>query len=446
MIKLIIFDLDGVLIESKDIHFKALNEALVDFEEQPITYEEHISIYDGLPTKKKLEIKKININKIKDINNRKQKYTRELLFKNINKNEKFITLFKRLKEEKYKICIASNSIRDTVKTIVDNLGISSYVDYIMSNEDVNNGKPNAEIYLKCMICCGVNPQETLIIEDSYIGRQGAYNSGALLCAVKNPEEVTYENIMKSNKNNKQKWKGNNMNILIPMAGEGSRFAKIGYTFPKPLIEIKGKPMIQVIVENLNIEGQYIFIVRTEHYEKYNLKYMLEMIAPECKIITVDSLTEGAACTTLLAKEYINNNEQLILANSDQWIKWDSSDFMYKMQGDYVDGGIVTFKNMHPKWSYAKEKNGYVIEVAEKKPISNDATVGIYFWKKGSDYIKYAEQMIQKNIRVNNEFYVAPVFNQAIIDNKKIKIYSIDTMCGLGTPEDLDNFIKMDINI
>ena len=130
-----------------------------------------------------------------------------------------------------------------------------------------------------------------------------------------------------------------------------------------------------------------------------------------------------------------------MANSDQFVEWSSSDFLYSAQTQDIDGSILTFKSTHPKWSYVKiDANGFVTEVAEKNPISDIATVGIYFWKKGSDYVKYAEQMIQKNIRYNNEFYVCPVFNQAIEDSKKIKTFSIEKMWGLGTPEDLLYFI------
>jgi dTDP-glucose pyrophosphorylase len=227
-----------------------------------------------------------------------------------------------------------------------------------------------------------------------------------------------------------------------MAGAGSRFEQAGYTFPKPLIDINGKPMIQVVVDNINIEANYIFVVRKEHRNKYNLDSLLNLIAPNCKIVEVDKITEGAACTTLLAKQFINNNNPLLMANSDQFVEWDSNEFMYKMIEQKVDCGILSFKSTHPKWSFVKiDESGYATEVAEKKPISDIATVGIYYWNKGSDYVKYAEQMINKNIRVNNEFYVCPVFNEAIKDHKKIKTFNIKKMLGLGTPEDLQYFLK-----
>ena len=201
-------------------------------------------------------------------------------------------------------------------------------------------------------------------------------------------------------------------------------------------------MIQLVIESLGLKGNFIFIVRKEHLEKYNLKSLLNILAPNCKIIPIDKLTEGAACTVLLAENLINNNKPLIISNSDQFIEWNPSNTMYNFLTKKIDGGILTFDAIHPKWSYAKiNKDENVTEVAEKKVISNHATVGVYYWKKGNDFVKYAKRMIEKNLRVNNEFYVCPVFNEAIKDKKIIKIHNVKSMWGLGTPEDLDYFLK-----
>jgi dTDP-glucose pyrophosphorylase len=303
-----------------------------------------------------------------------------------------------------------------------------------------------------MIKAEANPDETVIIEDSHIGRKAAISSGGHLCAVKDSHDLTYEKIqdtiLRAQKQSsiKPKWQGGKMNVLIPMAGAGSRFEQAGYTFPKPLIDVNGKPMIQRVVDNLNIDARHIFIVQKSHYEKYALKHMLNLIAPNCEIVQVEGMTEGAACTTLLAKEFIDNNEPLVLANSDQYVEWDSNQFMYSAMADDIDGSILTFEATHPKWSYARlNDDGFVTEVAEKKPISKHATVGVYFWRRGSDYVRSAESMIQKNIRVNNEFYVCPVYNEALLDGARVKTFHIDKMWGLGTPEDLDVFLKHEIN-
>ena len=232
-----------------------------------------------------------------------------------------------------------------------------------------------------------------------------------------------------------------MKIVVPMAGAGSRFETAGYTFPKPLIEVRGEPMIAKVVKNLNLQGQYIFLVQKTHYEKYNLQSLLTLIAPNCKIVQIDGLTEGAACTVLRAKAHINNNEPLIIANSDQYIKWNSLETISSFNAKDNDGGILSFTSVHPKHSFARvDSDGYVIEVSEKNPISNNATVGIYHWSKGSDFVRYAEQMISKNIRTNNEFYICPVYNEAIRDGKKIKLSAVDEMWGMGTPEELNNFL------
>ena len=454
MIKLIIFDLDGVLVDSKKLHFDALDKALsLISEEYRISYQDHLTSYDGLSTNKKLkmlcETKDFPRDEIDNTWKAKQKITLKII-DDFTVDKRIQNIFKQLKLEGFTIACATNSIRETAKLQLIRKGFMEYIDFLYSNQDVNNPKPNAEIYMRCMIKAGVSPDETVIIEDSHIGRKGAIRSGGVLCAVENPDDLSYNKIKKTisnaHKNTKKpKWSSDKMNVLIPMAGAGSRFEQAGYTFPKPLIDVNGKPMIQRVVENINIDATHIFIDQKSHYEKYSLQHTLNLISPGCKIVQVDGVTEGAACTTLLAKEYINNDNPLVLANSDQYVDWDSSQYMYSCMTDDIDGSILTFNSTHPKWSYAKTNDqGFVIEVAEKKPISENATVGIYFWKKGKDYVKCAESMIEKNIRVNNEFYVCPVYNEAILKHAKIKTFHIEKMWGLGTPEDLDTFLKHDI--
>ena len=449
MIKLIIFDLDGVLVDAKKIHYNTLNQALSEIDSKFIISEaEHLSIYDGLKTNQKLDLLTKNKNLDKkyhdQIWNTKQKLTIEAISK-LEKDTNLINLFSSLRNKGYKLACCSNSIRRSVLVMLSKIGLIEYMDLILSNEDVKNAKPHPEIYWKAMSMMDVLPEQTLIVEDSPTGLLAANRSRANILRVDNPNDLTEEKINSKlliNKMNTPKWQGNKLNVLIPMAGAGSRFQQAGYTFPKPLIDVKGKPMIQTVVENLNVEANFIFVVQKEHREKYNLDALLNLITPNCKVVEVNSLTEGAACTTLLAKEHINNDAPLLMANSDQFAEWDSNEFMYKMAEQNVDAGILSFKSTHPKWSFAKVNEfGYVTEVAEKKPISDIATVGIYYWAKGSDYVKYAEQMISKNIRVNNEFYVCPVFNEAIKDNKKIKTFNIEKMWGLGTPEDLNHYLK-----
>lgn len=238
-----------------------------------------------------------------------------------------------------------------------------------------------------------------------------------------------------------------MNIVVPMAGRGSRFAKSGYEMPKPLIDVYGHPMIEYVTKNIkpNCEHQFIYICQEEHLKKYNLAKMLDDISPGCVILSVNHITEGAACTVLLAEKYIDNDDSLMIANSDQYVDTDINTYIASLLDN--DGLIMTMPANDPKWSYIKfNENGYVTLVREKEVISNEATVGIYNFKHGSDFVKYAHQMIDKNIRINNEFYVAPVYNEMIESGKRIVYNDVGAkMYGLGIPEDLNYFMKQELS-
>jgi dTDP-glucose pyrophosphorylase len=238
-----------------------------------------------------------------------------------------------------------------------------------------------------------------------------------------------------------------LNIVIPMAGEGSRFRQAGYAKPKPFIDVMGKPMIKWVMENLDVPGaHFILIARKEHVNaEQELAEALKKEFP-VTIITVDQLTEGTVCTVLFARKYINNNVPLLIANSDQWVEFSLEGMLRDAHQNKWDGSILTFTDteMNPKWSFAKvNKKGEVIEVKEKVAISDKATVGIYFFGKGSDFVDAAIDMIVHNERVNNEFYTCPVYNWAIKNDLRIGIYDIpaSAMHGLGTPEDLDSFLS-----
>lgn len=238
-----------------------------------------------------------------------------------------------------------------------------------------------------------------------------------------------------------------LNIVVPMAGRGSRFAQAGYINPKPLIDIFGHPMIEYVTKNIapKCEHRFIYICQEEHLVKYDLEKQLRKMSPTCEIVTVDHITEGAACTVLLAEKFIDNHNPLMIANSDQFVDTDINKYVDAMGN--ADGLIMTMPADDPKWSFIKyDDQGYVTMVREKEVISNEATVGIYNYAHGTDFVKYAHQMITKDIRVNNEFYVAPVYNEMIEDGKKIVYNNVGAnMYGLGVPEDLNYFMEQDIS-
>jgi len=236
-----------------------------------------------------------------------------------------------------------------------------------------------------------------------------------------------------------------LNIVIPMAGRGSRFADAGYRMPKPLIDICGHPMIELVTNNIRpkCEHRFIYICQKEHINKFDLDKKLEEMSPGCVVIPITYITEGAACTVLLAEDYINNENPLMIANSDQFVDTGIDAYLGSM-GDY-DGLIMTMPANHPKWSYIKYDGEMVTLVREKEVISDQATVGIYNYAHGKSFVLYAHQMIEKDIRVNGEFYVAPVYNEMIEAGLKITYCDVgEKMHGLGTPEDLNEFLKLDL--
>ena len=231
----------------------------------------------------------------------------------------------------------------------------------------------------------------------------------------------------------------NLNVVIPMAGAGSRFAEKGFTVPKPLITFRGKTMIEHVVDNLNIDAKYTFIVQQEHLDKFDAGRILRNIVPNCNIVPLSGVTDGAARSLLQAKDIINNIDPLFIVNSDNLIEWGNIGIMKSFEDK--DGGIILIKADGPKWSYAAtDENDFATEIAEKIQISTNATTRHYYWRKGSDFLKCAEEMIRRDIRFNNEFYIAPVYNIGIENGLKIYTRHAQKFWSVGTPEDLDYYL------
>jgi dTDP-glucose pyrophosphorylase len=243
-----------------------------------------------------------------------------------------------------------------------------------------------------------------------------------------------------------------LNIVIPMAGAGSRFAKSGYKDPKPLIPVHGVPMIKLVIDNLRPSQphRFIFICQNTHIFEYGLEEKLERWAPDSVMIGIDGVTDGAACTVLKAKQYLDNDDALMIANSDQFVDVDINDYLAQMALRGLDGIIMTMEADDPKWSFVGlDQAGLVTRVVEKEVISNEATVGIYNFARGRDFVTAAEAMIAADERVNGEFYVAPVYNRHIKAGGNVGVYSIgkdrNGMYGLGIPTDLENFLLLPIS-
>lgn len=238
-----------------------------------------------------------------------------------------------------------------------------------------------------------------------------------------------------------------MNILIPMAGAGTRFAKAGYVDPKPFIDVDGMPMIGRVLQNLAIEGaRYLLVAQRAHVAAYPQQVLALQACYPITVVPVDGMTEGTACTVLHARQMINDDMPLLIANSDQWVDFSLSDFLVDAQARQLDGAIVTFHDVerNNKWSFARtDASGLVVEVKEKEAISDQATVGIYYFARGADFVDAAIEMLLKRDRVNGEYYTCPVYNYLIRNGKRVGVYPIaaEAMHGLGTPEDLQSYLR-----
>ena len=453
-IKAIVFDLDGVLVDSRNLHFEALNAALGEIDMSfVISVEEHLAKYDGLPTSKKLGLlsaeKGLPRGFYVDVWKRKQELTVDFIRRDVKVNEELREMLGRLREMGYKLYCASNSVSLTLGEMLKALGVLELFDKVYSNEDVVMTKPHPNIYLKVMCDNGLAPCEVVIVEDSPIGRVAATLSGGHVCAVSNPGCVCLERILMEVKVAESansgmvidtRWQSD-IQVVIPMAGLGSRFSEKGYVTPKPFIDVGGgKPMIAWVIENLNLPGaRFIFVVRKEHVGEWGV--MLEKYAPGCVVVETPTVTAGPACTVMCSARVLDMDKPLLIANSDQFLEWDANAFLYQSQG--VDGSISVFRQMDKgdvKWSYcALGEDGLVKRVAEKKVISEWASTGIYYWRRAGDFVKYTQRMIDAEERVNGEFYVCPVYNWAIADGRRVKVIECKKMWGLGVPEDLEIF-------
>lgn len=239
-----------------------------------------------------------------------------------------------------------------------------------------------------------------------------------------------------------------LNIVIPIAGRGSRFADAGYELPKPLIPVHGIPMIEVVVNNVRPRAahRFIFVALQEHLDHLAMQDTLRRIAPSCEIVPVREVTQGAACSVLLARRLIDSTDPLMIANSDQWVDIDINEYLADISLHSADGLIMTMRADHPKWSYVGlDTDGWVNRVVEKQVISQEATVGIYNFRHGEDFVRAADQMIARDLRVNGEFYVAPVYNELIAEGSRVRVHNVGEesagMYGLGIPDDLTSFLS-----
>jgi HAD superfamily hydrolase (TIGR01509 family) len=447
----IIFDLDGVLVDAAPWHYEALQKALSLFGYQ-ISPEEHSAVYNGLPTRVKLlELSKrtpFPFELHEFVNEMKQKYTREIFVKHCAPCPRLTSTLNRLKSDGYRLGVASNSSQETIETALNQLGIRSFFEVVLSHEKTGKPKPDPALYLEACRRLGIAPGEALVLEDSEPGMRAARAAGTHLWQIHHVTEVTLSAIQQQIETieTRHTYVDPTIEILIPMAGNGHRFSAAGFTRPKPFIDVMGRPMIEWVVANVlpkRFPARFTFLVNQEHLHCSDYRKCLESIAPHCRIVSVPSTTQGAACTALLAADVLSPNRRLVVVNSDQWVQFDMDAYLQNAARAQCDGSILCFPATEEKWSYAAtDEQGWVTRVAEKEVISHQATVGIYYFKTARTFFDCAKEMIRKEIRTRSEFYVCPIYNELIQSGGRVMLQSIpaDRMHGLGTPEDLEQFL------
>ncbi len=239
-----------------------------------------------------------------------------------------------------------------------------------------------------------------------------------------------------------------INILILMSGSSQAFQDINYPFPKNLVEVGGVPLVQAVLEKLkelnDFPSRFICVIRRDENIKHHTKSVINLVKPDAAVVEVAGETSGAACSALLAIEYINNKMPLLIVNGDQIISDNISIAIQRFQEQKLDGGILVFEDLHPRWSFAKcDSEGFVTEVAEKRPISRNATAGVYYFERGEDFVIAATEMIKKDARVNGLFYICPAFNELILRQKRIGVHRISKKMyhSLATPLDAHSYNK-----
>ncbi|CAG9462316.1 unnamed protein product [Pedinophyceae sp. YPF-701] len=455
-VKLVVFDLDGVLVESKDLHYDALNDALAhvagpDF---VIGRAEHESVYDGLSTNQKLRILTAQKGLPVDLHNEvwqyKQERTQELFRQQIRVDKDIQDTIIALKQCGFPVAVASNCIRSSVSSLLEAIGVLHLVDAFFSNEDVPSAKPAPDIYLKAAKSFSVPPSSVAVVEDSVKGFESVVRAGCNLLRVEGPHDVRASKLLPRIFEVEKQF-DTHVNVVFPLAGSHVQYwlkgpERLPEGVPVYLADVGGKPLIEWVVESVNNSGRkvhFTFIVPAVEAEAFSLPSLLSRatnFAPTT-VLTLSAPTLGAAKTVLRAKHLVDNDRPLLICDGGHVLRWE------KDVGDILncsgDGAVTVCEGTDPRWSYVQlaPARDTVELIREKAPISNLACTGTYFWKRGADFVAAAESMIAKNTRVRGGFFIAPVYNEAIEKGKNIKIVGVQRCWHVRGLSEVRSFAK-----
>ena len=430
--RLVILDLDGVLVEARRLHFDALNEALVTLGIEPVGWDFHLASLDGLPTLAKLDVLDVDPMLARTIDVAKSRVFDALPTPTVSAAA--VDLIRSLRSRGIRVEVVTNGRRATALRMLG--GLERLIDRVRTPDDGDARKPAPAMLLRAMAEADVGPDETVVVEDSPVGRRAARASGASLMPVSCPDDVPRDLPMFLDGGRRS------TAVVVPMAGRGARFAAAGHVLPKPLIDVDGVPMIAAAVACLRpIEARFIFLVLREHLLLFpQLERVLLSLAPDVFIAPVDEVTDGAARTVLLSAPLLLPTDPVVVMNCDQLVDFDADAMSHGMTMRDASASVLTFRPDDPndrRWSFADVDplDGVVRRIAEKDPIGPDATCGVYLFSRASLMIDAILAMIAADDRTNGELYLAPALNRL----DRVVAYPADRMIGLGTPEDLERY-------
>lgn len=459
-IRLVVFDLDGVLVESRDLHYEALNRALEEEagKECVISREEHTHVYDGLSTNQKLKMLEVAKGLPSDLHqnvwDKKQAYTESLVNEMLGPLDHILNTITALKKMSLPVCVASNCIRSSVKTILTQIGLMPYVDVFLSNEDVKNAKPNPDIYEKACSIFGVSPSETLVVEDSTIGFEAASRAGCHMLRVSNPHDVT-ESSVKS-RIQELECLTEEVTIVLPLAGPYPEIwqAREASEMPLYLTDVSGESVLELIGKSLSTRryvANYIFVVKEAVSKAYDVDALCAKAVDYAplKIVKTKTDTLSSLHTILqIPAEYIPDNVPLLVADGHHIPVWKDGESLDNILGSHSAGALTVVQATNPRFSYvrlsfdkrSKEGPSRVVEVAmEGRPTSDLACSGLYYFKRASDLREAAKTVIGTNQRWLGRFFTAQLYNELVQNGLEVEALQLKNYWSLRTVDEIERY-------
>jgi HAD superfamily hydrolase (TIGR01509 family) len=457
-VRLIIFDLDGVLVESRDLHYEALNRALTEVAgpEFAISRDEHESVYDGLSTNQKLRLLTASKGLAEHLNHaiwtRKQELTEELVRTILRPTQHVLDAVVALKAMGFPIAVASNCIRSSVRSILEAIGIAPHIDVYVSNEDVAQPKPDPDMYLSvCRAFC-VDPSEALVIEDSPKGFEAAARAGCHLMRVHSPADLSIaavrdriaavESIQET------------VTVVVPMAGPAPEMWASGISggvaeAPVGLVDTAGKSIIQwamSAVRSRRFSLRYVFIVKHSVLKSFNVASLCAAAVDYAplRIEGIQTDTLGAVRTIMsISDAAIPRDSPLVVTDGHHIAEWGVGHSFDTLLSTHADGAIAVHRSADPRWSYVRHVPGQPVTVAEvrtdRDPVSSHACTGLYYYRRAGDFFSAAESLVARGARERGLYYTASTFNELISRGRRVVTVPVERMWSLRTPSEARSF-------